>query len=176
MHTNNFRESLGLVLEEIEQMLLAKNQAYGNSALDPLRVFSKASPEEQIRVRIDDKLSRLARGTDSGEDTELDLLGYLILLRIAKKKEEQAPFEYTGPYRFPPGNGVKYFCMRSSMIMRGLPNNIEFVGKEWSGTEVILTSPRHPSGVVVSKKDLPTMARVNPPIERPPIVIDKENN
>jgi hypothetical protein len=82
----NFRESLGLVLEEIEQMLLSKNAAYGNSALQPLRVFSKASPEEQIRVRIDDKLKRLQNQMpEDAEDTELDLIGYLILLRIAKK-------------------------------------------------------------------------------------------
>lgn len=39
-------------------MLLAKNAAYGNSALEPVRIFSKADPTEQIRVRIDDKLSR----------------------------------------------------------------------------------------------------------------------
>jgi hypothetical protein len=82
----DFRESLGLVLEEIEQMLLAKNAAYGNSALDPLRVFSQASPEEQIRVRIDDKLKRLQNQTPwDAEDTELDLIGYLILLRISRK-------------------------------------------------------------------------------------------
>lgn len=71
----------------LRDMLLEKNRAYGNSALDPLRVFSKASSVEQILVRIDDKLSRLARGAAAGEDVELDLLGYLILLRIARKTE-----------------------------------------------------------------------------------------
>lgn len=86
---NNFRDALGYVLNEIEQMLLSKNAAYGNSALDPVRVFSNASPEEQIRVRIDDKLSRLARGANCDEDVILDLLGYLILLRIFKKLEEE---------------------------------------------------------------------------------------
>ena len=36
-------------------------------------------------MRIDDKLSRLARGTDyADEDTVLDLIGYLVLLRIAE--------------------------------------------------------------------------------------------
>lgn len=65
-------------------MLVAKNAAYGNSALAPLRIFSQASPAEQIRVRIDDKLSRIARGHAAGEDVVLDLLGYLVLLRIAE--------------------------------------------------------------------------------------------
>jgi hypothetical protein len=66
-------------------MLVAKNAAYGNSALAPVRVFSRATPIEQLLVRIDDKLSRLARGASAGEDVELDLMGYLVLLRIARR-------------------------------------------------------------------------------------------
>lgn len=69
------------------EMLLAKNTRYGNSAIDPLRIMSRCDATEQIRVRIDDKLSRLARGSElhDGEDTVGDLIGYLILLRIAEK-------------------------------------------------------------------------------------------
>ena len=70
---------------EVERILLAKNAAYGNSALQPVRIFSKADAIEQIRVRIDDKLSRLARGQAAGEDVTLDLIGYLILLRVADR-------------------------------------------------------------------------------------------
>ena len=67
---------------ELAELLVRKNRAYGNSALEPVRIFSRAPTDEQIRVRIDDKLSRLARGAADGEDVELDLLGYLILLRV----------------------------------------------------------------------------------------------
>lgn len=70
----------------VAELLVAKNRAYGDSALDPLRVFSRADPVEQLRVRIDDKLSRIARGDSAGEDTVLDLLGYLVLLRVAQGK------------------------------------------------------------------------------------------
>lgn len=73
--------------DEIKDMLLAKNRAYGNSALDPLRLFSKADRREQIRVRIDDKLSRIQRGEAAGEDAVKDLIGYLVLLRVAEKME-----------------------------------------------------------------------------------------
>ena len=73
--------------ENIKQMLIAKNQAYGNSFADPVRIFSKASPEEGLRIRIDDKLSRIARGHDAGEDAELDLIGYLILKRVLGRAE-----------------------------------------------------------------------------------------
>jgi hypothetical protein len=77
-----------LIAEEcdaIKALLLSKNAAYGNSALDPVRIFSKADPVEQIKVRLDDKLSRLARGSAAGEDVISDLLGYLVLLRVAQK-------------------------------------------------------------------------------------------
>ena len=72
-------------LAQIGDMLIEKNKAYGNSALEPVRVFSRATPIEQLLVRIDDKLSRLARGSGAGEDVELDLVGYLVLLRIARR-------------------------------------------------------------------------------------------
>ena len=64
-------------------MLIDKNRKYGNSALEPIRVFSQADPAEQLRVRIDDKLSRIIRGhLKDDEDVIQDLLGYLILLRV----------------------------------------------------------------------------------------------
>lgn len=77
-----------LIAEEcdaLKEMLLEKNKAYGSSFSDPLRVFSKAEPDEQINVRLDDKLSRLARGSAAGEDVELDLMGYLVLKRVLRK-------------------------------------------------------------------------------------------
>ena len=82
-------KSQSLIIEtcnEIKEMLLEKNRKYGNSALSPKRIFSKASSIEQINVRIDDKLSRIESAqTDDIEDPILDLLGYLILRRVAEK-------------------------------------------------------------------------------------------
>lgn len=68
----------------LAKLLIEKNTAYGNSALSPLRIFSKAPADEQIKVRIDDKLSRLGRGLAAGEDAVVDLAGYLILLLVAR--------------------------------------------------------------------------------------------
>lgn len=74
--------------ENIHKMLIEKNKSYGNSALDPIRCFSKLDPIETIKIRIDDKLSRLMRGREyNGDDTTKDLIGYLILLRIASKEK-----------------------------------------------------------------------------------------
>jgi hypothetical protein len=72
------------VCDEIKNILLQKNKNYGDSAINPIRIFSRANPVEQLLVRIDDKLSRLARGHAAGEDVELDLIGYLVLLRVAR--------------------------------------------------------------------------------------------
>jgi hypothetical protein len=68
-------------------LLINKNRQYGNSALNPLRVFSRAPSAEQILVRIDDKLSRIRTGAPSSdqEDTIQDLMGYLVLLRLANR-------------------------------------------------------------------------------------------
>lgn len=73
------------VCDEVRDLLVEKNKKYGNSATDPIRIFSRATSEEQLRVRIDDKLSRLSRGTADDEDTVLDLIGYLILLRVSRE-------------------------------------------------------------------------------------------
>lgn len=67
-------------------MLVEKNAAYGDSALNPVRCFSKADAIEQLKVRIDDKLSRFMRGHEyPGDDTVTDLIGYLLLLRMANR-------------------------------------------------------------------------------------------
>ena len=83
-------ESIERVMSTITDMLVAKNRAYGDSALDPVRVFAKSDAMEQIYVRIDDKLSRVKRGHEyPGDDTIFDLVGYLILLLIAKERDEK---------------------------------------------------------------------------------------
>jgi len=70
---------------QVRDFLLKKNASYGNSAADPVRVFSKADPMEQINVRLDDKLSRLIRGEAyPGDNDEQDILGYLILKQAVR--------------------------------------------------------------------------------------------
>jgi hypothetical protein len=83
----SFDESVTHILNDIGEMLVEKNRKYGNSALEPKRIFSKASAIEQLLVRIDDKLSRISENQiDDSEDSIKDLIGYLILLKIAIRK------------------------------------------------------------------------------------------
>lgn len=74
------------VLLRIGRLLATKNASYGDSAWNPVRIFSRSPADEQLRVRLDDKLSRIARGNgDLSEDTLLDLAGYLILYMARKE-------------------------------------------------------------------------------------------
>lgn len=78
--------------DAVKALLLAKNREYGNSALEPIGVFAAGvAAVDQIAVRIDDKLKRIqtTRQLDDvaiHEDTEQDLIGYLILLRVARSQ------------------------------------------------------------------------------------------
>jgi hypothetical protein len=79
-----FHEQVYKVLSEITEMLIAKNKKYGNSALEPLGVFSQLSAKEGLLVRIDDKLKRIKNGSLDKDDEDVinDLIGYLVLLKI----------------------------------------------------------------------------------------------
>ena len=79
-----FHEQVYRVLSEITEMLVAKNEKYGNSALEPLGVFSQLSAKEGLLVRIDDKLKRIKNGSLDKDDEDVvnDLIGYLVLLKI----------------------------------------------------------------------------------------------
>jgi hypothetical protein len=80
-------EDIARVCKEVTDLLISKNRSYGDSALHPSRIFSKTNNVEQLLVRIDDKLSRIQNGHDWPGDNEIDdLLGYLILLKIAKER------------------------------------------------------------------------------------------
>jgi hypothetical protein len=91
--TDIFQAEVEYETGNLARLLVEKNQAYGDAALSPMRVFSQADTSEQIRVRCDDKLSRIKNGS-TDEDAVLDLLGYLVLLRIAAKRERSAATKY----------------------------------------------------------------------------------
>ncbi len=78
--------TISQVCDEIKAMLITKNKSYGDSALNPVRIFATTDNVEQLHVRIDDKLSRITRGGAFIGDNDIDdLIGYLILLKIARE-------------------------------------------------------------------------------------------
>ena len=83
---------IATVCDDVKELLLYKNGKYGNSALKPARIFSKSNAVEQLLVRIDDKLNRIQKGAGligEDEDVIMDLIGYLILLKIGLKHQAE---------------------------------------------------------------------------------------
>lgn len=72
-------------LRAVADMVTDKGKSYGDSIGNPVRIFSQAGKTDGIKVRIDDKLSRIAHGKEyPGEDTIKDLVGYLALLAVSE--------------------------------------------------------------------------------------------
>ena len=85
---SNTQDHIVAVCNELRDFIVEKNLKYGDSAIDPVRIFSKAPPDEQLKVRVDDKLSRIARGVENLEDEDVlrDLVGYMILMLVQRKQ------------------------------------------------------------------------------------------
>lgn len=72
-------------MDSMKEFLLEKNRRYGDSALHPKRIFSKATTDEQILVRLDDKISRIMNSDELRKNDLCDTVGYLMLLAVSKK-------------------------------------------------------------------------------------------
>lgn len=84
---SSFEQNVRRILNGVADIVIARNKEYGNSALDPVHVFSKSDRMEQLKVQLDHKLSRIARGGDPGIDTLRDLIGYEVLYIMAMETE-----------------------------------------------------------------------------------------
>ena len=104
----NTREKIERVGAEIIGLLISKNEAYGDSATNPVNIFSDGNPVDSLCARIDDKISRIAQKGiyDKTEDTVKDLVGYLILLLVALKDQEEKD-------KAEPSETVTWFTNRS---------------------------------------------------------------
>tara|TARA_R100000315_G_C5220424_1_gene132403 strand:- start:607 stop:981 length:375 start_codon:yes stop_codon:yes gene_type:complete len=85
----NTKKKLIRKCNDLKDLLLDKNDAYGDSALNPVGIFSRLKATEAIKIRLDDKLKRIANVgvNDETEDTLMDCAGYMILLMIAIDNE-----------------------------------------------------------------------------------------
>lgn len=86
IYPSSFEGNVRRILDGVGDTIVAKNLSYGDSALNPIRVFSKADRTEQLYTRLDDKLSRVQRGHEyPGDDTIRDIIGYCTLILIARE-------------------------------------------------------------------------------------------
>ena len=75
-------EKIDMLFNNFKEFLKEKNRKYGNSALEPLQVFSKEDASSQIRNKLDDKLSRIKRAKELRKNDVSDVFGYIALLLI----------------------------------------------------------------------------------------------
>jgi len=82
------QEKIVFVMDALKQMLLEKNRRYGDSALKPLGIFNKDGASNSILARLDDKLARIKNADELRKNDIADLIGYLVLLCVAKDWKE----------------------------------------------------------------------------------------
>ena len=76
------------ITDAMQDLLLYKNNKYGDSAINPIEIFTKHikaadTKTAAILVRLDDKLSRVKNADTLRTNDICDLIGYLILLNVA---------------------------------------------------------------------------------------------
>lgn len=70
------------ITDSIQDLLLYKNEKYGDSALSPKNVFYKGDSTNSILIRLDDKIGRIKNNSDSVPriNDVCDVIGYCVLL------------------------------------------------------------------------------------------------
>ncbi len=78
----NTQQKITEITEAIRDLLLYKNQKYGDSALKPKQIFYKGEARDSIMIRLDDKLGRIMANTDTTPriNDVADIIGYCTLL------------------------------------------------------------------------------------------------
>lgn len=76
------QESIRTLFDNFAMFLIEKNKRYGDSALNPARIFSDAPADVQICNRLDDKLNRIKVSKELHKNDVADVFGYVALLMI----------------------------------------------------------------------------------------------
>ena len=73
------------ITDAMKDLLLYKNQKYGDSAINPKKVFYKGDSTNSILIRLDDKLGRVMSNTEAKPRVNdvCDIIGYCTLLLIS---------------------------------------------------------------------------------------------
>ena len=73
------------VLDGMKNLLLYKNRKYGDSAINPKKVFYKGDSTNSILIRLDDKIGRVMSNPDDKPRVNdvADIIGYCTLLLVS---------------------------------------------------------------------------------------------
>lgn len=73
------------ITEAMKDLLLYKNQKYGDSAINPEKIFYKGDSTSSILIRLNDKIGRVKANPDDKPRVNdvCDIIGYCVLLLIS---------------------------------------------------------------------------------------------
>lgn len=86
----NSQKKIVEVCDSMKDLLLYKNQKYGDSALNPNNIFYKGDSTNSIKIRLDDKIGRIKNCEETRINDVADVIGYctLLLVSIGAAKED----------------------------------------------------------------------------------------
>lgn len=94
------QESIAEIVDATKDLLLYKNKMYGDSALNPIGIFTThistvPAKTASILVRLDDKLGRVKNAPALRINDISDIIGYctLLLVSMGATKEDIAKFK-----------------------------------------------------------------------------------
>lgn len=77
------------VCDSMKELLLYKNEKYGDSALNPNNVFYKGDSTNSIKIRLDDKIGRIKNSEETRINDVCDIIGYCVLLLVSMGTSEK---------------------------------------------------------------------------------------
>lgn len=85
------------IMGAMKDLLLYKNQKYGDSAINPKKIFYKGDSTNSILIRLDDKIGRVMSNTEEKPriNDVCDIIGYctLLLISMGVTSEDIAKFK-----------------------------------------------------------------------------------
>lgn len=89
------QEKIIEICDSIKDLLLYKNEKYGDSALNPNNVFYKGDSTNSIKIRLDDKIGRIKNCDETRINDVVDIIGYCVLLlaSMGVTEEDVAKFK-----------------------------------------------------------------------------------
>ena len=86
-----------MVMDSMKDLLLYKNKKYGDSAINPKKIFYKGDATNSILIRLDDKIGRVMSNTEEKPRVNdvCDIIGYctLLLISMGVTKEDIEKFK-----------------------------------------------------------------------------------
>lgn len=75
------------ILSGMTDLLLYKNKKYGDSAINPKKIFYKGDSTNSILIRLDDKIGRVMSNTEEKPRVNdvADIIGYCTLLLVSMR-------------------------------------------------------------------------------------------